>query len=407
MGMGGGGPGGAGGTPPAACKYDPLPTALSKKLRFERVTLNGLPAQSNDQPYNGGLTEAKFVPGTTDEILIARKGGGLYHFKIAGDAAMMLGSTNVPNVQGREDCGLIGMTFDPDYATNHLLYVGHCVGAAGRESRFMRYTYQQYRLTDGVQVLAVNGGTSRTNSWHSVGSMGFDNNKNLWMQHGEFVTGDPAQDPNTVLGKLLRVQPSRMAGMGGFTPAMGNPAANPVYARGLRSPWRGAYHPGKNWWIVADVGDAQDSFEEVNVITSPGANLGWPMGTCNAGSVACWSKDRTMKIDDVDNLSDTYNSRAGRSSWAGPPYGDCGNDRYGGAMTGVILMGDFFKGWVIGMTLNDSGGKARDANLATFTLISSITQGPDGYLYVTKFPKYHQGATENEANMGLYRVAPM
>ena len=38
-------------------------------------------------------------------------------------------------------------------------------------------------------------------------------------------------------------------------------------------------------------------------------------------------------------------------------------------------------------------------------MLSAVTQGPDGYLYITKFGKYHQGAEEeNVANQGLYRV---
>jgi hypothetical protein len=420
-GSGGSGTGGAGGSggsgvPPtdagpvsSTCDYAPKANAASRQLRFERVTLTGLPAANNERPYNGGITEAKFLPGTMDELFIVRKGGQVYHYKMSGTSAALVATMMVPNVSGREDCGLIGMAFDPDYATNKFVYFGHCVGAAGRESRFMRYTHNNNMLSDGVQILGINGGGGSSNSWHSVGSMGFDKDKNLWMLHGEFVTGAPAQDMNSNLGKLLRVRPGRTAGMGGFMPATGNPAGNAVYARGLRSPWRGAYHPGKDWYIVAEVGPDPGDWEEVNVVTAPGANLGWPMGTCNAGSIACWRSGlTTMKLQATEDVSDQYSTRAGRSAWAGPPYGDCGNDRYGGAMTGVFLAGDFFKGWVLGVVLNDDGSKNKDVNLGTFTMISSITQGPDGYLYITKFGKYHQGAEgENVANQGLYRVLPM
>lgn len=396
-----------GGNPPpvGACNYTPKENALSKNLKFDRITLMGLPGGDNNRPYNGGITELKFIPGTQDELFITRKGGGLHHYKIAGNTAMLVSNTTVPGVSGREDCGLIGLAVDPDFATNKFLYVGHCVGAAGRQSKFMRYTYNNGMLTDGVEILGIDGGAGN-NSWHSVGSMGFDNDKNLWMLHGEFVRGAPAQDLNSNLGKLLRVQPSRMAGMGGFKPATGNPAPNAIYARGLRSPWRGAYHPGKNWYIIGDVGPDPSGWEEINIVTEPGANLGWPNGTCNAGSIACWTTQlRVQKVMDADNLSETNAGRAGRSAWAAAPYGDCGKDQYGGAMTGVALAGDFFKGWVLGITFNDQGGKARDKNLATFTMISGVDQGPDGYLYALKFGKYHQGADgENVANQGLYRI---
>jgi Glucose / Sorbosone dehydrogenase len=240
-------------------------------------------------------------------------------------------------------------------------------------------------------------------SWHSVGSIGFDKDKNLWALHGEFNTGAPAQDAGSNLGKLHRLIPSRQAGMGGAMPAPGNPSASStVYARGLRSPWRGSYHPGKGWYIIGDVGPGSQEREEVNVLTMAGQNFGWPGGTCNAGSVVCW---RPATYPGLTDLDDTYEGRSGRSVWVSPPYGNCGNDRYQDTLTGAVLLGDFFTGWVVGMTFDDAGKKSKDAALGSFTMISSVTQGPDGYLYVTKFGRYHQGAEgENPDNQGLYRV---
>jgi Glucose / Sorbosone dehydrogenase len=408
-GMGGSGTGGSGGAGgsgmPSACDYTPKPAAMSRNLRFERINLANWPAGQAERPYNGGVTEVKFLPGTMDEVFITRKGGQIHHYKISGTSGTLVANMTVPNVATREDCGLIGMAFDPDFATNKFVFVGHCVGG-GRDSRFMRYTYNNGTLTDGQQILAIAGGNASGNSWHSVGSMGFDKNKNLWMLHGEFVTGAPAQNPGSNLGKLHRVVPSRQAGMGGFMPAEGNPAATPVYALGLRSPWRGAYHPGKDWYFVAEVGPDGGAWEEINVVTRPGANLGWPNSTCNAGSVACWRTGLTVqKVMDSAALPDDDAGRAGRSAWVGPPYGDCGNDRYEGSLTGVVLGGDFFKGWVLGLTFDDAGAKTKDKSLGKFNMLSAVTQGPDGYLYVTKFGKYHQGAEEeNVAAQGLYRV---
>ena len=141
------------------------------------------------------------------------------------------------------------------------------------------------------------------NSWHSVGSMGFDKDKNLWMLHGEFVTGAPAQDLGSNLGKLLPGPAQPPGGHGRVHARDGQPGGAAVYARGLRSPWRGAYHPGKGWYFMAEVGPDRSGWEEVNVVTAAGANLGWPGGTCNAGSVACWTTGlRTMKVQDADNV---------------------------------------------------------------------------------------------------------
>jgi hypothetical protein len=107
---------------------------------------------------------------------------------------------------------------------------------------------------------------------------------------------------------------------------------------------------------------------------------------------------------DAADLSETNVSRSGRSVWVAAPYADCGNDRYDGSLTGVFLLGDFFKGWVLGMTLNEAGAKTQDHYLGTLTMLSSFAQAPDGFLYATKFGSYHEGA-ELDTVQGLYRVS--
>ena len=68
--------------------------------------------------------------------------------------------------------------------------------------------------------------------------------------------------------------------------------------------------------------------------------------------------------------------RPRRSVWVGVQYEDCGNDRYGGAMTGVYLFGDLFAGWVRGAVIDDSGKKADDKHLANLDGLSSWAAGP-------------------------------
>lgn len=413
-GTGGSTPPTDGGNPPpvGACDYTPTPMALTKKLKFDRITLTGLPGNvSNERGagYGGGITEVKFLPGKADEFFVARKAGPVYHYKLAGNMATLVATLGVQDMNNTEDCGLTSLAFDPDFETNKLVFFAHCTGQQ-RNSKVARYTYDNGMLSDKQTIMTFSA-PAGGNVWHSIGSMGFDKNKNLWVVHGEFNTGAPSQSDTSNLGKLIRVVPVRQAGMGGNMPADGNPAGRVWYAKGLRSPWRASYHPGKNWWFIADVGPDPAGWEELNIVTASGANLGWPGGTCNAGSLVCWtSAVRTMKVDDREGLPTEEVTRAGRSVWVGEPYGVCnGNDKYGGAMTGVTLTGDFFKGWVIGITVNDSGAKAMDKSLtdAPFTMISSIVQGPDGYLYATKFGKYHQGADEeNVGSQGVYRISP-
>jgi Glucose / Sorbosone dehydrogenase len=118
---------------------------------------------------------------------------------------------------------------------------------------------------------------------HNGGQLQFGPDGNLWIGTGDGGgAGDPsgnAQDKDSLLGKLLRIDPSRK----GKRRPYGIPKANPyrkksgrdeIYARGLRNPWRFSFDRKKI--AIGDVG--QDAREEVNFERTRGtrgANFGW------------------------------------------------------------------------------------------------------------------------------------
>jgi hypothetical protein len=402
---GAGGTGGAGGSGmPSACDYTPKGNATMASFKFVPITLMGL--QTGDMAqgsgYRDGITEIKFIPGAPLEFLLAQKRGRISHYKLAdanAKTATLVRTIDISGVQSIEDIGLVSMAFDPDYATNKFVFLGYGTGLTS--TKLSRFTYSGTAFEDRVDILSFNsGGGGR--GWHSTGSIGFDKDKNLWMLHGEFNTGAPAQNMATNLGKLLRIVPSRMAGMGGFKPAAGNAAPDsPVFARGFRSPWKG-HLDGKGRYIVGDVQNTNN--EEVNVVTMVGQNFGHP--SCTGGGCKAPMVTWDGAGDPYDGQGDeAKEGRAGRAVWIGVQYGDCGSDRYGGAMTGVQLIGDFFTGWVRGVVINDAGTRGPDKLLGTLGTVTSWEQNPDGYLYAVKFGLYHQGAASER--QGMFRACLM
>jgi hypothetical protein len=407
-GAGGGGSGGGGSPPPdggnptGACDYTPKANATQATLKFVGITLAGLPTgdMAQGSGYRDGVTEFRFLPGSSTDFLVAQKVGRISHYRLpeGTKAAMLVKTFNISGVQTPEDTGLISMAFDPNFATNKFIYLGY--GTALTTSELSRFTFTGDAFDDKVRILNFSsGGGGR--GWHSVGSIGFDPMGNLWMLHGEFNTGAPAQNLASNLGKLLRVVPSRMPGMGGFTPAAGNVMNSPVYARGFRSPWKASLD-AKGRYIVGDVQNTNN--EEINVVSESGQNFGHPNctgGGCKAPMVT-W-----------DGANDPYNGqgnevkegRVGRTVWVGPQYGDCGNDRYGGALTGTQLLGDFFAGWVRAVVINDAGARGPDRLIGDLGTVSAWDQGKDGYLYVSKFGRYHQGAAAEPH--GFFRACLM
>ncbi len=408
-GMGGSTPTPGDGPTPSAnvCDYTPKQNALTAKLGFQKIELKNLPTMGspdrNPGGYSYGITEVKFVPGSSTEFFVTRKVGSVYHYRLdaaEGNSATLVSAGQVPNVRSAQDAGLIAMTFDPDFATNKFVYFGYVNNGGGRRSVITRFTYENNALTNPQQIIdfATNTGG---NLYHSIGSIGFDSKGAMWALHGDWdmMGGSLSQNLDSRLGKLLRIIPSRAPMAGGFEPAPGNPnPASPVYARGLRSPWRGAVD-SKGRYIVGDVGPTDN--EEVNVISSAGQNLDWgPTGatsTCRTGNLVCYTTG-FMALDGGNK-----EERRGRSVWVGPQYGDCGKDRYGGALTGVYFFGDFFTGWVTGLLIGDDNAKGRHAQLGILGTVSAWDQAADGYLYLAKYGNYdHEGATGED--QGVFRV---
>ncbi len=98
--------------------------------------------------------------------------------------------------------------------------------------------------------------------------------------------GDPAgngQDPTTLLGSILRIDPTaptggRAYGIPDDNPFAGGGGAPEIYLHGVRNPWRISFDPETADLWVADVG--QSAWEEVTVLLAAegaglGANLGW------------------------------------------------------------------------------------------------------------------------------------
>jgi hypothetical protein len=325
--------------------------------------------------------------------------------------ATLVKSFDLAQVAYGQDCGLLSMAFDPGFKTNHLVYFGHCDTASS--TKLVRYTFTGDAMTDPVEIMNWKR-VSGTNSWHTVGSIGFDASGSLWVLHGEFTGGRIAQNLDSNLGKLLKLVPSRMPGMGGYDPAPGNPFADAtkpksaVFAYGFRSPWRGLMD-SHGHIIVGDVGDHED--EEVNVVIDGGKNYGWNVsaGPCTGDCVSpitYWRGGGNEDAYAADGNAVT-SARPGRAVWVGTQYGNCGNDRYRGAMTGVIVFGDFFTGWVRGMVVDAAGKMTTDKSLGYLTVVSSWTQAPDGYLYVTTYGGPYDSASSARDLTGLFRAVPM
>jgi glucose/arabinose dehydrogenase len=179
--------------------------------------------------------------------------------------------------------GMLGLAFHPNYASNRKFYVNY-TNTAGH-TRVVEYLASPSDPNVAVAgsartILAVNQPAGN----HNGGWIGFGPDGFLYIGMGDGGGSNDtyrnAQNPNTLLGAMLRIDVNTTSG----GKAYGIPSSNPfaggggapeVWLTGLRNPWRNAFD-GNNLYI-ADVG--QSAWEEISLVprTAPRANLGWPI----------------------------------------------------------------------------------------------------------------------------------
>lgn len=371
------------------CGDNLLPVPGAPRLRFEPIVLEGGAPQA--------ITELAFVPGT-DDFLVLGKARTVTHYRLdaATDHAARLGAFDVPGVDDSADCGLLSVAFDPDFATNRLVYFAACTSVRG--SRITRHVLE---LDDPAAIAATIAATtttvievgldSATRGWHNIGSIGFHDGY-LWALFGDKDDPVAAQDPQTNLGAVVRIAPDRAAP--GYAPAPGNPFAGipdhspDLAAIGLRSPWRGAVdHAGRLW--IGDVGDTE--FEEVNVSRFAGENFGAGLveGPCTSGCggfrepITSWDRSAEHRYAREDPQV-SLTSR--RSVWVGIEYPRATPiDRYDGRLFDKMLVGDFCTGWIRAIALDAADAVVSDEPAGHLEAASSWALGPDGHLYVSSY----------------------
>ena len=234
---------------------------------------------------------ATSAPGDPDRLFVVQKTGQIEILDPATGLTNGHAFLNIPGTQINTagEGGLLGLAFDPGYATNGIFYV-FVTNAAGDEE-VRRYTRSagnpdQADPASGDVILTIPhpGDSHHHGGWIAFGPDGY-----LYITTGDGGgVGDPlnnAQNTNVLLGKVLRIDvhgddfvndPGRDYAIPTDNPLVHGPGADEIWATGLRNPWRASFDSATGDLYIADVG--QDSFEEVNFQAAGsvgGANYGW------------------------------------------------------------------------------------------------------------------------------------
>src|SRR5215211_3704202 len=159
-----------------------------------------------------GPMDMEFAP--DGRLFVAEEAGKVRIVKPDGTLATFLDISSKVDIAGER--GLMGVTFDPNFATNHFVY----------------------------------------------------------LSTGDNATPGNAQSPGNLFGKVLRINKDGTIPTNNPFYATASSNNRAIWALGLRNPFKFAIKPGTSTIFINDVGE--DTWEEINQ-GAAGANYGWPI----------------------------------------------------------------------------------------------------------------------------------
>jgi glucose/arabinose dehydrogenase len=235
--------------------------------------------------------------GFVDPVLVTNAGDGsgrLFVVEQAGRIRIIDGGTVLAtpfldlrgSITSGGERGLLGLAFHPNFATHPYVYVNFT-------DRNGNTAINRYRVSSDPNVLdRASGGRILTIGQpyanHNGGNIAFGPDGYLYIGMGDGGSaGDPgnrAQNVNSLLGKILRINVNGTSGAQQYRIPAGNPyvgrtGRDEIWSIGLRNPWRFSFDrvTGDLW--IGDVGQA--NYEEIDRSTVGGSragrglNFGW------------------------------------------------------------------------------------------------------------------------------------
>jgi glucose/arabinose dehydrogenase len=234
----------------------------------------------------------------TNRFFIVEQGGAI---KVYNSAFALQGTfLTVTGINTGGEEGLLSMAFHPNYENNGFFWVYYTNSSGNLEVSRYKVSAGNANLADAAskQVVITIQHPGQTN--HNGAKLNFGSDGNLYFATGDGGgsgdQGNNAQNGNSLLGKMIRINVST----GGTAPFYTIPNNNPfvsdanvldeIWALGLRNPYRWSFDRSNGDMWIGDVG--QGNREEINyraAASSAGANYGWRCyeGKLNFNTTGC------------------------------------------------------------------------------------------------------------------------
>jgi len=237
-----------------------------------------LPAGFTMSVVATGLTGATALEVAPDRrVFVCEQTGTLRVVK--GDRLLPEPFARLP-VDSSWERGLIGVTVAPDFPKAPHVFVCYVAAAPYPHHRVSRFTAAGDVAAAGSEVVLLEGDDQRTlggtvPNGHQGGALHFGADGKLYVAVGEQTAEKPAQRLDSLLGKILRINPDGSVPADNPFAARSSGKYRAVWALGLRNPFTFAVQPGTGRVWANDVGG--NKADEVNEVVK-GGNYGWPVG---------------------------------------------------------------------------------------------------------------------------------
>ena len=341
------------------------------------------------------LTNMVQPPGSPDLFFVTEQPGVIRVFPNdpdAAEAAVFLDIRDRVSDENNEE-GLLGLAFDPEYASNRHFFVYYSA-ASPRRSVVSRFTvsHDNPRIADpGTEVVIM--WTPQPYGNHNGGQLAFGPDGYLYIGLGDGGSaGDPrgnGQRLETLLGSILRIDPGSPSGDLNYTIPADNPfigvegARGEIWAYGLRNPWRFSFDRETGALWAGDVG--QNKLEEVDLIER-GLNYGWNV---MEGSL-CFSPPRDCDASGLEPPVAEYGRDDGCSITGGYVYRGSAIP----SLLGAYVYGDYCSGKIWALRYDGDSVTEHALLVESDLLITSFGEDSEGNLYVLS------------RNEGIYRLVP-
>jgi glucose/arabinose dehydrogenase len=301
-------------------------------------------------------------------LFVCQQGGEL---RVIRDGVLLAANFLSLTVDSVGERGLLGVAFDPGFATNGFVYVYHTVPGAPPRNRVSRFTAagDVALPAGGVTVLDLDNLSFASN--HNGGAIHFGPDGKLYVATGDNASAANAQSFANRLGKILRIEPDGSIPPDNpfFNTAIG--ANRAIWALGLRNPFTFAFQPGTGRMFINDVG--QSTWEEIDEGFA-GANYGWPAceGACRPANPAYRDPVFQYGHNFADRGSNGCSINGG--AFYNPPV-----TQFPREFIGAYFFADYCSGWIRAL----DPGRSNVVTLFASGLAQPVDlqTGPDGRLY--------------------------